>query len=122
LKYYAIIYLAVALAAAGQVLLKQGSGKGGRKFGVLRLNLLLVLGLGAMVLSMILNVRALSVVPLRDMAFIMPMVYILVPLLARIFLKERLNRRTIVGTMVIILGVILFNLPMPQLFETVLGK
>lgn len=115
-KYYAIIYLAVFLAAAGQILLKQGSGRGGLDLMILRLNRRVALGLGAMAMSMLLNVRALSVVPLRDMAFILPTVYILVPLFAHFFLRERLNRRTIIGTVIIIAGVILFNLPMARLF------
>jgi drug/metabolite transporter (DMT)-like permease len=115
-KYYVIIYLAVFLAAAAHIMLKYGSGRGGLNLIIMRLNLWVVLGMGAMVLSMLLNVRALSVVPLRDMAFIMPTVYVLVPLFARIFLKERLTRQTIVGTMFIIAGVVLFNLPTVRLF------
>jgi drug/metabolite transporter (DMT)-like permease len=114
--FYIFIYLAVVLAAAGQILLKQGSGRGGLNLGILRLNSWVALGLLAMTLSMLLSVRALSVIPLRDLAFILPTVYILVPLFARIFLGERMSRQTIFGTVVIILGVILFNLPMPRVF------
>lgn len=114
--YYAIMYFAVFLAAAAHIMLKYGSGRGGLNLIILRLNLWVVLGMGAMVLSMLFNVRALNKVPLRDMAFIMPTVYVLVPLFARIFLKERLTRQTIVGTMFIIAGVVLFNLPTVRLF------
>ena len=109
--YYILIYLAVVLVAAGQVLLKQGSGRGGLNLGILRLNLYVTLGLAALAMSMFMNVRALSVVPLRDVAFIMPTVYILVPLFARIFLRERFSRRTILGTLLILVGMIIFNLP-----------
>jgi drug/metabolite transporter (DMT)-like permease len=114
--FYLLIYIAVFLAAAGQIMLKIGSGAGGIDLGIIRLNFWVCLGLGAMVFSMLLNVRALSVVPLRDMAFILPTVYVLVPLFSRIFLKEQLGRRTIIGTMILIAGVVIFNIPMKELF------
>lgn len=106
------------MAAIGQILLKYGTGKEKiyGKPSVLRINLWVWSGLVCMVLSMLLNVRALSVVPLRDMAFILPTGYILVPLLAWIFLKEGIPRRTLLGTAIMILGMILFNLPFSQIF------
>ena len=114
--YYLIIYLAVFMAAAGQVMLKMGAGSAGVDLGVMRLNGWVVLGLGAMGISMLLSVRGLSVVPLRDMAFIIPTVYIAVPVFSRIFLKERLSRRTLIGTVFIISGIIVFNMPLDRLF------
>lgn len=114
-SYYLILYGAVFLAAAGQIMLKLGSGAGGLNLGILRVNTWVAAGLGAMVLSILLSVRGLSVVPMRDMVFIIPAVYIAVPLLARIFLGEKLNSRTLVGTLIIILGIIVFNIPIIQL-------
>lgn len=102
--FYTISYLAQLLAAGGQILLKLGSSKGW-------LNIRVLLGLIAMILSMLLNVRALSVIPLRDMAFILPTTYILVPVFSYIFLGERINPQTIAGTVIIIIGVVVFNLP-----------
>lgn len=115
--FYLLIYIAVFLAAAGQVLLKIGSGaKGIKLLGIIWLNVWVILGLGAMMLSMLFSVRGLSVVPLRDMAFILPTVYVLVPLFSRVFLKERLGRRTILGTGILIAGVVIFNVPVKDLF------
>lgn len=114
--FYLIMYLAVLLAATGQVLLKIGAGANGLNLGVMRLNIWVIFGLGAMVLSMLLNVRGLSVVPLRDMAFILPTVYIAVPFFSRIFLKERLKRRTLIGTLIMIAGIVVFNIPITRLF------
>ncbi len=105
------MYIAVFMAAIGQIMLKIGSGKDGYNLGIIQLNIWVVSGLGAMVLSMLLNVRALSVVPLRDMAFIMPTIYILVPLFSKIFLKEQMGRRVVVGTLIMITGIIIFNIP-----------
>ncbi len=110
--HYLLIYIAVTLAAAGQIFLKLGSGRSGVNLWVLRLNVWVVLGCAAMAGSMLLSIRALSVVPLRDMAFVLPTVYVLVPLFARLFLGERVSRQTITGTLVIIAGVAVFNLPL----------
>lgn len=114
--YYVIMYAAVLLAAAGQILLKIGSGKKGVNIICIQLNMWVGLGFIAMIFSMLLNVRALSVVPLRDMAFIMPTIYIIVPLLSKIFLNEQIRPRVVVGTIVMILGIALFNLPMRIFF------
>ena len=113
--YYTLIYIAMFLAAAGQVMLKLGAGAGGIDLAIIRVNIWLFLGLGAMFLSMLLNVRGLSVVPLRDMAFILPTVYILVPLFSWLFLKEKIGRRTIIGTFILVAGIIIFNIPMVDL-------
>lgn len=114
--FYMILFLAVLLGAAGQVLLKIGAGAGGLDVGIMRLNIWVVLGLGAMVMSMLLSVRGLSVVPLRDMAFILPTVYIAVPVFSRMFLKERINGRTIIGTLIMTAGIVTFNIPIIHLF------
>lgn len=109
--FYLMAYIAVFLAAAGQVMLKIGLSAGGIDLGIIRFNTWIAMGLGAMVLSMLLNVRALSVVPLRDLAFIMPTIYIIVPLLSKIFLKEQMGYRAAIGTFIMIAGIVLFNFP-----------
>ncbi|SMP72084.1 hypothetical protein SAMN06295888_11878 [Desulfonatronum zhilinae] len=112
MAYYLILYLAITMAAAGQVLLKHGADKGGLNLGILRLNLWVVLGFLAMGGSMLMGIRALSVVPLRDMAFILPAVFIFVPVFARVFLGERISRATMIGTMIILAGMVVFHLPL----------
>ncbi len=110
------MYIAVLMAAIGQIMLKIGSGRGGIDFKLLRLNIFVATGFVAMLVSMLLSVRALSIVPLRDMAFILPAVYVLVPLFARIFLKEQIPKQTIAGTLIIVAGITVFHLPMGTLF------
>lgn len=114
--FYIVLYLAVFVGAVGQVLLKIGSGREGLDLGIICVNIWVILGLGAMVVSMLLSVRGLSLVPLRDMAFILPTAYVLVPLFSRIFLKEKLNARILTGTLILVVGVVLFNLPIINLF------
>ena len=114
--YYGLMYLAVFLAATGQILMKTGSGRGGLHIGVIFFNIHVLIGLCTMLFSMLFSLRGMSVVPLRDMAFILPSVYVLVPFFSRIFLKEHLGHRTIIGTLILIIGVILFNIPIFRLF------
>jgi drug/metabolite transporter (DMT)-like permease len=113
---YIIIYIAVVLAAAGQIMLKLGAEAGGINLGIIRLNIWVVLGLGAMVISMLLSVRALSVIPLRNLSFILPTVYVLVPLFSWVFFKERFGKRTIIGIIILVVGIMLFNIPMKVIF------
>jgi drug/metabolite transporter (DMT)-like permease len=114
--FYIILYLAVFMGEGGQVLLKIGSGRGGLDLGIICLSTWVMLGFGAMGMSMLLSVRGLSVVPLRDMAFILPAAYVLVPLFSRIFLKEKVNARVMTGTIILIMGIALFNIPLITLF------
>jgi len=114
--YYMLLFLAVFLAAAGQVMLKIGVGAGGLEIGFVRLNSHVFFGLGAMVASMLLSVRGLSVVPLRDIAFILPTVYIAVPAFSWIFLKERPNGRVLIGSLIMIVGIMMFNIPMMRIY------
>ena len=115
--YYIIIYTAVFLAAAGQILLKLGAGAEGIDLGLIRINAWVIGGLGAMVASMLLSVRALSVIPLRDMAFILPAVYVLVPVFSALLLKERMGKKNLYGTLLMISGIILFNIPFLTLWQ-----
>lgn len=114
--YYTIIFVAVVLGVAAQLLLKIGAVRSGLNIGIMVLNTSVAIGLGLMVLSMLLSVRALNVIPLRDMAFILPSAYILIPFFSHLFLKERISRRTLVGTLIVIIGMVLFNMPTNGVF------
>lgn len=114
--YYFILYISVFLAAMGQVLLKLGSEKNGFNLFMIQLNIWVVMGLGAMTLSAFLSLRGFSVVPLRDMAFILPTVYILVPVFAKFILKERFGKKTFIGSLILLSGIVLFNIPITVIF------
>ena len=113
---YTLIFIAVFFASAGQIMLKIGSREQGIDFKLVKINLWIITGLVAIIISLLLNVRALRLVPLKDMAFILPTVYILVPIFSRMFLKEKFGKNMIIGTMILLLGIVLFNIPLMQLF------
>lgn len=112
-KYHALLFSSMLLASGAQILLKMGANRCSEKANVVSrlVHPLVILGLAAMAVSMLMNVRGLRYVPLKDMTFILPTIYIAVPLLAFLFLGEKLQKRTLIGSIVIVIGGIVFNLP-----------
>lgn len=109
--YYASLYIAVALASIGQLLLKAGAMRETKVLLGVRFNALIILGILLLGGSVVLSVLGMQVVPLRDVAAIIPLAYVFVPLLSRAILKEPLTKKVIVGTMFIVIGMVLFNTP-----------
>ncbi|OEU70988.1 MAG: hypothetical protein BA863_18825 [Desulfovibrio sp. S3730MH75] len=107
---YILAYIATFFAACSQILLKIGTGKAGFKLVFITLNRQIVLGLTGMFVSLMLSIRALNSLPLREMALILPTVYILVPILSYFFLKEKISKQTTLGTIIIIAGVVISKL------------
>lgn len=109
-QYYLLAFTAITLTGFAQLFLKVGASRGGFDLRERRAHPMLLLGLGTLAIAMLLNVRSLSVLPLRALAFISPVAYILTPLLAGLFLGEKLSRNVVLGTVVVIVGMIVFNL------------
>ena len=111
MKYYFLLYLAMILGAGAQVMLKVGSRRLHGDCGFFRryLDPYFVAGLAVMVVATLLNVKGLRHVPLKDMAFILPTIYVMTPIFAHLFLGERLGRRTLIGFVLVVVGVRIFN-------------
>jgi len=99
-------YLAVLFAAISQIFLKLGIGKKSIVLFIIPINIFILFGLIMMLTSLMFSIRALSILPLREMAFITPIVYVLVPIFSYFFLKENISRRTIIGTFIIVVGMV----------------
>jgi len=101
------------VAGASQVLLKRGTMFGKTEPRTIRsyFNFWVLAGLITMVFGMLMNIKGLRYVPLKSMAFVLPSVYIIIPLFSHLFLKERLGKRLLIGTLVMIVGIIIFNIP-----------
>jgi drug/metabolite transporter (DMT)-like permease len=116
---YASAYAAIVIAGVAQVLLKIGTEKvkahPDRRF-YLYYNPASLTGYSLMVISLGLNLYALQHIPLKSMVFILPTIYIVVPLLSRAILKEQLTPRQVLAYFTLILGTIVFNLPGETLF------
>jgi len=53
---------------------------------------------------------ALREVPLRDYSYILPTTFIVVLLLSFFILREKIVRKQAMGTLLIVLGIIIFNI------------
>ncbi|MFT5438700.1 MAG: multidrug transporter EmrE-like cation transporter [Alphaproteobacteria bacterium] len=102
-SWYAL-FVAITLTAVAQVLLKAGSRPDSPAGFPLKL-----LGLGTLGIVTILMVLAMQGLPLRTVTAWTGLTFVLVPLAARLFLKERLSRRTMLASVVIVIGIVLFS-------------
>jgi drug/metabolite transporter (DMT)-like permease len=104
----------VLLASSGQVLLKKGAVRG-RDNSLLRsfLDPHVIAGYALMFVSTITSTIALKVMPLRLTVALLPLGYIFVMLLSVAVLSERMRRHHLLGALVILVGIIVFNLGAP---------
>ncbi len=108
---YLLLYLSVFLTSISQVFLKLSAieSVSEKKTPPLK-NPKLYLGYGLLVFSLILNIIGLRTVPLSHMAFILPITYVLVPVLSWAILKEKVSEKYWLGVMFISLGVAISGL------------
>jgi drug/metabolite transporter (DMT)-like permease len=103
---YCIAFVAVFIATAGQILLKQQArdtvGKAGfmSKF----LNLRVIVAYGCLFLSLALNQIALKQVPVSVLPCITSTSFIWIFLFGFLILKERPTKKKIIGVVLILLG------------------
>lgn len=104
---YGIAFVAVFLATAGQILLKQSADDTLGKKGFLRkfLNWRVVISYGLLFLSMFCNQIALRQVPMTVLPCITATSFIWVFLFGFLILRERPTRRKIAGVAIILLGI-----------------
>ena len=104
-----ISFGAVFVAAMAQIILKKSAEvnrneKFWRKF----INIWVIVGYAMMLLSSLLNVYALRAMPLNFIPIAEASGYIWVPLLSWILLKKKPTKRNIIGSTIIISGMLLF--------------
>ncbi len=110
-SYYLMAYLAVALTAMSQLLLKTGASRGKSAHPVkLFLNPFTAVAYVLFFIITLMNLYAYKMLPLKFAVILLPFTYILIWVLSFIFLKEKMNRNQLIGAGIIILGVVLFNL------------
>ena len=107
----ALFLSSVAMASSGQVLLKKGALRG-RDRSVLRsfLDPYVLAGYTLLLVSTVTSTIALKVLPLHLTVALLPLGYVLVVLLSVAVLAERLRRQHVWGMLIILAGIVLFNL------------
>jgi drug/metabolite transporter (DMT)-like permease len=107
----AIFLSGVLLASVGQLLMKIAALRG-RETSLWRsfLDPYLIAGYVLMLLSTVTSTIALKVLPLRMTAALLPLGYVFVMILSATVLAEPMGRRQVWGALVILAGVVVFNL------------
>ncbi len=108
-KYAAIAVFSGFLSAFSQILLKKSSDL--ERTSKLReyFNLYVISGYGITLLCMGLMVVAFKGLPFKYGAILESLVYLYVMLLSRIFLKEKLTLKKVIGNLIIVFGVAVFS-------------
>jgi len=101
----------VCLASTGQVLLKKGAARGrNRPIFHSLFDPFVIAGYVLMLASTVTSTIALKVLPLKLTVALLPLGYIVVVSLSVALLHERMRRHHVVGMLLILAGIVIFNL------------
>lgn len=107
--YYLIMLLSVTIASFSQILLKKSAIKKYSSFIKEYLNPYVIVGYGMLFGSMVLTIIAYSGVEFKIVPVMESVGYIIVMILSLLFFREKITKKKAIGTMLILLGVIIFN-------------
>ena len=110
LSYYLVALGAVILTAFGQILMKMGSRSVRSISWRIYLNGYTVTAYALLLLVTVMNLYVFRVLPLKFLLVVLPLVLLLVMLLSFWLLNERMTQRQIFGAVVVLLGVVVFNI------------
>lgn len=109
-KYEIAKILSVFVAVFSQILLKRSANKKYDSKIKEYLNFEVIFAYGMFFLSMLMSVYALKDISISYNAVIESLSYILIPITGYLFFKERLTRNQFIGIMVIVVGIIIYNI------------
>lgn len=108
--YYLIMLLSVTVASLSQILLKKSALKQYDSFIKEYVNLYVIIGYGMLFGSMILTIIAYSGVEFKIVPVMESAGYIIVMILSLVFFQEKITKKKAIGTLLILAGVIIFNM------------
>lgn len=108
--HYLIALLAVLLTAISQVLLKFGARRAGSAAWMLYFNGYTLTAYVSLVTVTLMNLYAFRVIPLKAAVVLLPLTLLLVGIFSFLFLHERFTRKQVVGAILILAGLAVFNL------------
>lgn len=109
-KYHVILLFSVLIASISQIILKKSANRHYESIIKEYLNVNVICGYGLLFLSTILTILALKGLPYKSVPVIETIGYIYILLLSRIFLKEKITKKMIIGNAIIIIGIVVFNI------------
>ena len=107
-KYVLILVFSVFVASCSQILLKIASGKEYKSIIREYLNVRVIVGYGMMFASTILTILAFKGLDYKNGPIIESVGYIFIMLLSRIFLKEKITLKKVIGNLLILVGIVVF--------------
>jgi drug/metabolite transporter (DMT)-like permease len=111
-QYVGAIIISVFLSAISQVLLKKSSGEKKKNIIFEYLNVKVIVAYLIYIVTALLAVYAFTGIEFRLGTILTTLTYFLFMLCGRIFFKEKITPRRIIGNCVIIAGIVVFTLNM----------
>ena len=108
--FFFLMILCELVASTSQVLLKKSAEKEYPNIIREYLNVLVIGGYGLLVLSMVISIFCYDGLGYMGVVVMEPIAYIIVMFFSRIFFKEKVTSTKIVGMVLIISGILVFNL------------
>ena len=110
LNIYSLVkILSVLISAFSQILLKKSAMKHYDNGISEYLNWTVIIAYAMFFGSTVLSIYSLKGISISFSTVIESMGYVFIPLLSYLFLKEKLNQRQFIGTMIIVIGIFLYN-------------
>lgn len=107
-SYVILLIASVLIASCSQIILKKSASK--EYSSIIReyLNVRVIVGYGMMFISTILTIFAFKGLDYKNGPIIESLGYIFIMFLSRIFLKEKITKKKIIGNSLILLGILVF--------------
>lgn len=107
-SYVFLLIASVLIASCSQIILKKSASK--EYSSIIReyLNVRVIVGYGIMFISTILTIFAFKGLDYKNGPIIESLGYIFIMFLSRIFLKEKITKKKVIGNTLILLGILVF--------------
>lgn len=107
-NYMLLLVLSVVVASLSQILLKKSAEKSYQSLLREYLNPWVISGYGLMVVSTLLTVGGYAGLEYKNGAVIESLGFVLVMLLSRLFFREKITKKKLIGNALILLGIVVF--------------
>ncbi len=107
-KYYILIIISISIAALSQILLKKAATKKYDSLLKQYINPFVIIGYLLTFTSMIITIICYKGLEYKIVPLMESLGFIIVMFLSRIFFKEKLTTKKIVGTTVILIGIVVY--------------
>ena len=107
-SYVFLLIGSVLIASCSQIILKKSASKEYSSMIREYLNVRVIVGYGMMFISTILTIFAFKGLDYKNGPIIESLGYIFIMFLSRIFLKEKITKKKIIGNSLILLGILVF--------------